>query len=573
MKHQIFHGLLMAAALFAGTATAGTVRLGGAVGAADALSAERMRNDPYTSLPWLRADLTSEQVTEFDNKYSSVWYRPFKHFSGDISGRFIEIEALNQDRSPGEAALLKDLLAELPKHRREGGYFSAYGDIDWSAPIDYKAKARQGPDAPRMMPGLWGNARMLCGLVAAARSLDGEQRTLASEAACKLGDFYIDLLPRMTDPAKMDEYRGGNTYASGYVTCYFPAMEGLVQLYEFCGDRRYLDTAVKMAAFYREFDRIPIDHAHGMLCCQVSLVMLHETTGDPAYLERVENRWDELVQGGYINPAGGILEKCRPTYRLDEGCALTDWLRLNLELARITGKGRYFEMAERVLHNHFLLNQASNGGFGHRKCVCDDTGVVGFDPHLREARWCCNFHGRLAFLLLRRYLADADNSTVAIPYALDFEADDGTGKISSTIEQGDGKTLILSQHIRLEDGQKQVVRIRKPDWADTLEASGPDGAAIDLKKDGIWMTTAEPVDEVTIAYHGGVRVEDRLGRPLDEPQDGFVLRFGPMLLGVRGAEMPVLDGPPPSSLAELEALGIGPLVGPGQACRFLFRQQ
>jgi hypothetical protein len=67
-------------------------------------------------------------------------------------------------------------------------------------------------------------------------------------------------------------------YAAGYVTCWFPAMEGLVKLSTLTGEKKYLDAAISMAAFYQQFDKLPIDHAHGMLCCQVSLLLLHEAT-------------------------------------------------------------------------------------------------------------------------------------------------------------------------------------------------------------------------------------------------------------------------------------------------------
>ncbi len=54
---------------------------------------------------------------------------------------------------------LKELLAQTPGLQRTDGGFSAYGDIDWDRPIDYGRNL----DA-RMLPALWGNARMLCGL-------------------------------------------------------------------------------------------------------------------------------------------------------------------------------------------------------------------------------------------------------------------------------------------------------------------------------------------------------------------------------------------------------------------------
>ena len=76
-------------------------------------------------------------------------------------------------------------------------------------------------------------------------------------------------------------------------------MEGLVKLGTLTGERKYLDAAVAIASFYGQFDRLPIDHAHGMLCNQASLLLLYEATKNPSYLARVEKRWEELLNGGY----------------------------------------------------------------------------------------------------------------------------------------------------------------------------------------------------------------------------------------------------------------------------------
>ena len=70
--------------------------------------------------------------------------------------------AMNSRGSYEVHSLLKELLAEVQKSQRPGGYFAASGIIDWQQPIDFKGKV--------MMPGLWGNSRLLCGLVEASRA-------------------------------------------------------------------------------------------------------------------------------------------------------------------------------------------------------------------------------------------------------------------------------------------------------------------------------------------------------------------------------------------------------------------
>ena len=94
---------------------------------------------------------------------------------------FIEIMAMNSRGSYDIHPALRELLAEVPKQQRPGGYFAASGIIDWQQPIDFKGKG-----GGTMMPALWGNARLLCGLVEASRAFN-DAALLAT--AKKLGDF------------------------------------------------------------------------------------------------------------------------------------------------------------------------------------------------------------------------------------------------------------------------------------------------------------------------------------------------------------------------------------------------
>ncbi len=535
------------------------VVLGGEVGNAATACAARLRFAPFDSLPWLRADLSGETASEFDEAgWGHVLFRPFKNYSGDISGRFIEIMAMDSGGDLTRHPAFKGLLEAAAREQRPGGYFCASGVIDWQQPIDHP---QPGEDAlgSRMLPALWGNARMLCGLVEAMRAFHGDDATAA--AARRLGDFFVSMLPRFNDPARIDEYTAGGTYAAGYVTCWFPAMEGLVKLAKLTGEKKYLDAAVEIAAFYPRFDRLPVDHAHGMLCNYVSLLLLHEATGNPAYLARVETRWDELVQGGYINPAGGILEKCRVRFARDEGCAIVDWFRLNLALARVTGKARYWAMAERTLHNHLLQNQASKGGFGHRRTFCDDDGANGFGKEIEESTWCCTFHGELAFIQLRRHLLSRTDGMLNCHFALDFSADEAAGTTHSVLRPGLGPGEVLRQRLSLAGQPATVVRVRRPHWADSVSAVDATGAAVALESDDFWYATTEPANEVEFIYVGGVYTETRRCTRLpDGPRPGepFVIGYGPKVLAADGRVAPA---PPewPATIGKLDRLGLEPM--------------
>lgn len=540
------------------------VLVGGEVGKAATDCTARFRSAPFDSLRWLRADLSGEKASEFDNKWGHVQRRPYKNYSGDISGRFIEIMAMNSRGSYDVHPALKELLTDVPKLQRPGGYFCASGIIDWQQPIDFNPKG-----GGTMMPALWGNARLLCGLVEACRAFNDPALLVTAK---KLGDFYVDILPRFTDSKRMGEYTGGDTYASGYVTCYFPAMEGLVKLYKLTGEKKYLNTAIAMAAFYKSFDRLPIDHSHGMLCNQVSLLLLYEATKEVTYLERVEKRWNDLVDGGYINPAGGILEKCWVNNRRDEGCAIADWLRLNLALGRVTKKDRYWAMAERTLHNHFLQNQTPKGGFGHRQVLCDENGAWGFGKKTLESTWCCTFHGELGFDKLRDHLLSRTEGTLSFAFALDFTATDAAGTTVSSLRGGLRVGEVLRQRVSLTGQPATVVRVRQPYWADGVTAVDLEGKVLESEVRDGWCVTKQPVSEVEFVYTGGIYAEDRrCTRLRDGPEKGkpYVIGYGPKIMAAEGSTgaAPVW----PTTIEALKASGFDPFATNlrGKDCRFV----
>ena len=93
----------------------------------------------------------------------------------------------------------------------------------------------------------------------------------------------------------------------------------------------------------------------------------------------------KIFMDRYRLPTGGVKEVLEKTCNRDEGCAECDWLRLNLLLWRLTGKGRYLDEAERALKGHFIYQQFPNGGAGHRFLHQIDGQPVAFAGLSEEA--------------------------------------------------------------------------------------------------------------------------------------------------------------------------------------------
>lgn len=490
--------------------------------------------------------------------------RWFTNYSGDISGRFLECMALAGGGDASCHPALAFMLEHIPENQREEGYFGI--QVDFGGTIDYEQ------EVPRMMPILWGNARMLVALVEAWLAF-GDERLLHS--AERLGDFYVDSAGQLAAPERVEEYHATGTYAPGYATCYFPAIEGLVRLFEVTGKDNYLRQAGKMADFRKEygFDRLPIEHSHGYLCSLYGLLLLYcatkdskdihskggedvsggalegnalETAGE-RWLRMAQENWHALTEGGYVLPTGGLLEKAVSGYNLDEGCSQADWLRVNLLFFSLTGEEKYMDMAERVLHNQLRMNQCSTGGFGHRKVLYDAYGVSGYGSYLWEALWCCDFHVVTALLGLKRYvlLREKESDDIRIPLFLDFQAENECALVTMAEIEGACPERKRWKLCICPKKEHVGVWLRFPDWAGEVRLFDGTGKEVVAKREGRWMElpvvmgTVEEKGREAVEYicevSCPIRMESRyLGKSLADAVEGtFILRQGPDLLAQR----------------------------------------
>ncbi len=351
------------------------VTLSGPLGEALQRGVARLAKPPYTE-PWLRADVSFEVN------------RIFTNYSGDVSGRFLELASLTSPAGQLSPPTLVPLLKTIARFQKPDGHFGVAVDLNKPLP-------RNAPPIPM----LWGNARLLVGLVTAARQFH-DAELLAS--ARRLGDFYVHSADQLCSPAREADYRSSGTGGDGYTCCYFPAIEGLAMLYRATNDDRYLKQAERMAEFFTKFDCLPIDHSHGNLCAWRGILDLYEITANRTYLDRAAAKWDAAVKGGFVWPLGGVGEHWYVSFPGDEGCSESDWLRFSLDLWRFTGQTRYLDVAERLLQNQYATNQCPNGGYGMAHLDGDAAGPVAAIEKIEEWPFCCSFHGPLGLHFLKR---------------------------------------------------------------------------------------------------------------------------------------------------------------------------
>jgi len=314
--------------------------------------------------------------------------RRFYNFSGDLSGRYIEVISLLSENQRS-AAGLPDLVAKLLTHQQADGRF---GDET----LNFTAEEINGEH----MALLWGNGRLLVGLMT-YYEVTGDTPTLA--AARRLGDFFLTTARSSRQPEVVERLEG---FGAKGIICFTQYIEGLVMLARATGEKSYRNAA---AEAYTVLPPRGKQHTHGYLSTLRGVLMLHELTGEQVPLDYAMETFDDLLEsddhtlygavneyfgeGHKPNGRGGFIQR-------DEGCSSADFLRVALHLYQLTGKEKYRVAGERALVNALYLNQYLNGDFGNHYY---DGGVIKA-AHPMRAWWCCTMHGLRALLAVKNDL-------------------------------------------------------------------------------------------------------------------------------------------------------------------------
>ena len=379
--------------------------------------------------------------------------RAFTDYSGDISGRWIGVAAFLAPQYPQPLAALPALVDRIPAFQKADGHFGAEQRLP-------KIKG------DRDMPILWGNGRLLIGLMEVYQR-SGNRKAL--QTARRLGDYLV-ATDSVYDKAENIRAVGGD-YGHSLATCYFQCIEGLVALGRATGENRYLDEARRIAELAASVDRFDGFHSHARLTTDRGLADLYAASGEARWLEAARRDW-KIFMERYRLPTGGVKERLSPDCGIDEGCSEADWLRLNLALGGLTGEGRYWDEAQRALDGHFLYNQFANGGAGHRQFHQIDGRPVAFHGLFREAWWCCSEHWARATVDIACLAVTSGRQGPCVNLAVDCE---GTvagpgGKWKVVLrETEDGLRIVLTSPAPRE----ATLRIHRPGWARSARGSMP----------------------------------------------------------------------------------------------------
>jgi len=390
---------------------------------------------------------------------------------------------------------------------------------------------------------VWVHKYDLLGLLNYYRATGDEPALGASR---KIGDLLVRTFG--TGAGQRDIIAAG-THAGMAATS---VLEGMVNLYRFTGDRKYLDfceylvrswdqpNGPKIAASLLATESVfktANAKAYEMMSNLVGLAELYRVTGKPEYLKPAEIAWKDIVDRRlYITGTTSAAEHFQDDFVLPgeeqsnvgEGCATVTFLQLTWELLRATGQPQYADQLEQTVYNALLGAQDPRNGD-----ICYFTPLNGKKGPTPGINCCVSSEPRGISMIPQMAWGGRGEGVALVLYAPGKVAvDTPAGEVaieSRTIYPLDGSVELT---VRPAKAARFPLYLRVPAWTARYEAVA--GGRTYKGEPGAWLTIDRqwaPGDSVKIDMDLTVRLIP--GGP-SYPYNVAVAR-GPQILALESA--------------------------------------
>lgn len=463
--------------------------------------------------------------------------RRFFNFSGDLSGRYVEVMSMVEDVAM--RAKLEQLVKQLITYQRPDGRFG-------NAELVFTEDKIGGEH----MALLWGNGRLLVGLMQYYKTFKDPQ---VLQTARRLGDFITNVYGICSTPAVAKRLEG--MMAQGII-CFTQCIEGMIMLSQYSSDPKYASIAGKM---YKVLGPRGNQHTHGYLSTLRGVLMLYDYNHDETHLNFVKNAYDDLVQSTDYTPFGGVREYFgHMAVDRDEGCSTADFVRLSFDLYRETGQQKYLQKGEFGLLNALYFNQYYTGDFGHH--LLNETGSS--PDFLHAAWWCCTMHGlRAMYEIKQHYLVDENSRGVHVNLYLETTCKGHSIDYELRKMKPEGRLQPYSIKVtRLQAGSGPVF-LRMPEWAAAARVWVNEKSISIAPQDGylkLPKLTAGDAVKIGFQYKVDIQTPDRgnvdIAQLTTSPVAGY-LHYGPWLLGADDKEDATFTAEPNENIVYINPAG------------------
>jgi len=469
------------------------------------MTLDRLTSDKYVPV------FTSEFILA-DVKIDKENPRRFDNYSGDISGRYIEV--MSHYLQEGDPGRLKELVKNLLEFQHNDGRF---GDTSLVFTEQYIDRNH--------MPLLWGNGRLLTGLLEYYKQTTDREVLSAAQG---LGDFFLNTYREVT-PAVAKRLEG---LGADGIICFTQYVEPLVMLSGITGDPKYAEAATRI---YPVLPSRGILHSHGYLTTLRGILKLYEYDNNRDHFNFVLNAYSDLINSSDYTLYGSVMEYFGGKGDRDEGCSTADFIRLSLHLYKLTNDPLFLERAEFALYNSLYFNQYFTGDFGHHVINRNESA-----PTIHHmAWWCCTMAGLRAMQVIRdQYFVESSNGTVKINLCIDTDYMDENVSLMLRKGEIDGNYHTFDIVFSSKNQQEYRLLLRKPSYASEFELLLNGEKDNLILRDGYYVTENYIKEgdnlRVRISYNTKIITDDRKEVSLSEitgPVRG-ALCYGPYLMAV-----------------------------------------
>jgi len=442
------------------------------------LAKQRGRSYPLDSLDFIMVDLERPNTLT----------RHADFFTGDLTGRYLDFLSASAHLEPSDHDRMQALFTRMLACQAPNGTFGrvpgVYTEPAWMAA-----------------------SKVFIGLLSYYKET-GDPKALA--AARRNAEFFFANLDRVREASiqqkKPEDLHKWIRTAGSLGDFGTIITEPMAELFGITGDPRCLDVCRAVAEAQESRPLKGRGIAVGVQTTLRGLQLAAIYTGDSSWNKQPEQFRKEVADKA-VWADGNISEKVLPSSSRNEGCAIAEWIMLNLNAGFISGEDEAYEKAENALWNALFLNQTVNGGFGHRELESDHT--YGGAVLESEAWWCCLHNAGVAMVEFADHAVTLRGDELRV----------------NLLVPGRFKVPYRGTTIEVE------VTTRYPEKADTTVVIS--GAPAELKT-RIRIPSCIKGAEVKVANLPGGKtrhvLSGRMGYQLEEVRNGIVLRYGPLVM-------------------------------------------
>lgn len=216
--------------------------------------------------------------------------------------------------------------------------------------------------------------------------------------------------------------------------------------------------------------------AYEMMSCYEGLLELYRITGNPTYKEAVINTWDN-IKATEINIAGsgastemwfgGKALQADPVHHYKEVCVTVTWIKLCLQLFRLTGENKYAEEAEYAYYNALLGSLSKDGAQWAKYTPLNGQRLPGSEQCGMGLN-CCEASGPRALFLMPFYTVTQENNAVQVNYFIPgaYDIQIGKQKAQLIIQTDYPKSSTVSIGLKSNKPIDVPIEIRIPSWSE-----------------------------------------------------------------------------------------------------------